>query len=99
MWNPATREARSQSRSRRVTCSYLSARRSPTIASMSARCAHLLRQQDFACLIQHAIKARPVAQIQADGQFRSSLLSVCCIIVMVSFFIAGLLSPALQARR
>jgi hypothetical protein len=27
------------------------------------------------------------------------LLSVCCIIVMVSFFIAGLLSPALQARR
>ena len=26
MWNPATREARSQSRSRRVTCSYLSAR-------------------------------------------------------------------------
>jgi hypothetical protein len=55
------------------------------------RRAHLLLQQDVTCLIQHAIKARPVAQIQADGQ--TSVLLVECPLhhLVVSFFIAGLL--------
>jgi hypothetical protein len=37
------------------------------------------------------ITARPVAQIQADGQASVLLLSVRCIVVAVRFFIAGLL--------
>jgi hypothetical protein len=50
-----------------------------------------LLQQHVTCFIEHAVKARPIAQIQTDGQASVLLLSVCCIVVGVSFFIAGLL--------
>src|SRR5579871_224818 len=38
----------------------------------------------------HTIKARHIAHIQTDGQV-SALFVACCVIVVASFFIAGIL--------
>src|SRR5277367_3584576 len=74
-----------------LQCDTAPRHRSEDLFYRLGRRAQPLLHQDVTCFIEHAIKARPVAQIQTDGRCRSCLLSVSCIIVVVSFFIAGLL--------